>query len=62
MDTPICSSGHQSRSIQNSKHVTHPTSADTEDDMESDNSIVEIIEKPSEDTEAELGQLSPQIS
>jgi hypothetical protein len=62
MDTPIRSSSHQSRSIQNDKHVTHPTSTDTEDNMESDDSVVEIVEKPSEDAKAELGQLSPQIS
>jgi hypothetical protein len=30
--------------------------------MESNNSVNKIIEKPSKDAEAELGQLSPQIS
>jgi len=63
-DTPIYSSGHQSRLIQKQKQVTHPTSVNTKDDMDSGHSInsyVEIIEKPSKDTEAELGQLSCQI-
>ncbi len=63
-DTPIHSSGYQSRSIQKKKQVTYPTSVDAEDDIDSShstNSYVEIIEKPSEDTKAELGQLSCQI-
>ena len=65
IDTPIHSSGHQSRSIQKQKQVTHPSmSVDAEDDTDfshSTDSYVEIVEKPSEDAEAELGQLSCQI-
>jgi hypothetical protein len=58
MDTPIHSSGHQSRSIQKEKEITHHTTVDVEDETESaSDSNFEIVEKPAEDAEAELGRL-----
>jgi len=62
MDTPIHSSGHQSRSIQKEKEITHHTAIDIKDETEStSDSYIEIVEKPSEDAKAELGQLCQQI-
>jgi hypothetical protein len=58
MDTPIHSGGHQSRSIQKEKAITHYTTVDVEDEMESASDLnIEIVKKPAEDAEAELGQL-----
>ena len=58
MDTPIHSSGHQSRSIQKEKEITHHITIDIEDETESaSDSNIEIVEKPTKDAEAELGQL-----
>jgi len=62
MDTPIHSGGHQSRSIQKEKAITHYTTVDIEDEMESASDLnIEIVKKPAEDAEAELGQLCWQI-
>jgi len=62
MDTPIHSSGHQSRSIQKEKEITHHTTVDIEDEMELASDLnIEIVENSAEDAEAELGQLCWQI-
>lgn len=57
-DAPIRGGGRQPRSIQKEKTITHHTAIDTEDETEStSDSYIEIVEKPGEDAEAELGQL-----
>ncbi len=61
-DTPIRSGGHQSKSIQKENEITHHTAVDVKDKTESaSDSLIEIVEKPTEDAEAELGQLCRQI-
>ncbi len=56
MDTPIRSGGHQSKSIQKENKITHHTAIDIKDETESaSDSLIEIVEKPAKDAEAELG-------
>src|SRR6266851_1936724 len=55
-DTPIHSSSHQSISIQKENKITHHTAIDIKDETESaSDSLIEIVEKPAKDAEAELG-------
>lgn len=57
-DTPIHSSGYQSRTIQKQKQIPHHIAVDSDDEIELTlDSYIEIIKKPGEDAEAELGQL-----